>query len=97
MLMLALGLVSGAAWGREGDEEACVDLFEGDACTRDDGSEGTCLPDDSDPDVLKCDDDGLSGGGTSTSGGSLSCATGGAGALGWLAVSMLLLGTRRGR
>jgi hypothetical protein len=52
-------LLASPAFAREGDVEACIDLAEGDDCTRADGDPGICQPDDSDPDVLECDDDAL--------------------------------------
>ncbi|HHH28158.1 MAG TPA: hypothetical protein ENK57_07415 [Polyangiaceae bacterium] len=39
------------------DKAACVDLAEGDDCARGDGDPGICIPDESDPNVLTCDDD----------------------------------------
>ncbi|MFN7147283.1 MAG: hypothetical protein ACK4YP_26180, partial [Myxococcota bacterium] len=50
--------LSTPAFARDGDEEACEGKEAGDPCTRSRGDEGTCQPDDSDPTVLKCDDDG---------------------------------------
>jgi MYXO-CTERM domain-containing protein len=50
--------VAAPALAREGDKEACIGLAEGDECTRADGDPGFCFPDDSDPNVLECDDDG---------------------------------------
>ncbi len=47
------------------NEIACDGLDLGDACVRDDGDAGTCVPDESDPDVLECEDD-HTGGGDST-------------------------------
>ena len=52
-------LLASPAFAREGDVEACMDKAEGDDCTRADGDPGVCQPDDSDPDVLECDDDAL--------------------------------------
>ncbi len=43
--------------GIDDNKAACVELAEGDMCTRDDGQAGTCVPDDSDPGVLECEDD----------------------------------------
>jgi hypothetical protein len=40
----------------DGDKAACADLAEGDACTDSDGAEGTCVPDESDANVLTCED-----------------------------------------
>ena len=59
------------AFADQADKDACVGLEEDDDCTRGDGSAGTCIPDDSDPGVLSCDDDGSGGsGGDDGSGGS---------------------------
>ena len=52
----------------DANEAACVELSEGDDCVRGDGDAGTCLPDDSDPDVLTCED----GPGTDEDGGGVS-------------------------
>ena len=45
----------------EADKAACANLDEGDACTRGDGDPGTCVPDESDPAVLTCEDEGEGG------------------------------------
>ncbi len=45
-----------------GNEAACVDLELGEICLRNDGQEGTCVPDDSDPNVLECEDDSVGSG-----------------------------------
>lgn len=66
---LALGLASSSsALAKEGDIEACEGLAVGDACTRLDGDPGVCQPDASDPNVIKCDDDGLGAGNSGNSG-----------------------------
>lgn len=76
-------LWSATAFAKEGDVEACAGLEAGDGCTRADGDPGVCQPDDSDPNVIKCDDDGLgssgagaSGGDDSSDDGSIECAYG---------------------
>ena len=50
-------LVTSTAFADDADKAACAALDEGDDCTRGDGRAGTCIPDDSDPNVLTCDDD----------------------------------------
>ena len=40
----------------DADKAACADLAEGDACKDSDGADGTCVPDESDVNVLTCDD-----------------------------------------
>ena len=52
-------LLASPTLAKEGDVEACIDKVEGDDCTRADGDVGVCQPDESDPNVLKCDDDAL--------------------------------------
>ncbi len=69
-LATALSLVPATAFADAADKAACADLAEGDDCTRGDGTDGVCIPDESDPAVLTCDDssaamDGSSGGGCS--------------------------------
>jgi hypothetical protein len=68
MLVVFVGtlLSTGAALAKEGDVEACSGKSQGDACTRADGDAGTCSPDDSDPNVLTCDDDATGAGGSSS-------------------------------
>jgi uncharacterized protein (TIGR03382 family) len=86
MLFSALLLASpGALAATDPDVTACEGASEGDACTRENGDEATCLPDESDPGTLKCDDDGgsSSGSGCSTTGPL------GASALGLLALGLL--------
>lgn len=72
---------------KDGDELACASLAEGDACTEEDGDAGFCVPDDSDPNVLECDDDGAS----SASSSSLGCSTAASGAAGGGAFALLAL------
>lgn len=61
-------LVTTASFANEGDVQACDGKADGDACTRSDGSAGTCEPDDSDPAHLHCEDES-----SSSSSGSGSC------------------------
>lgn len=102
--------LSTPAYARDGDEEACEGKEAGDPCTRSRGEEGTCQPDDSDPDVLTCDDDagpaplpsgdgGPDGapptGSASPDDGSGCATTGGAAALGLALVGGALAARRR--
>ncbi len=69
---------AGSGGNAQGDQAACVDHEEGDACTRADGRAGTCSPDDSDPGTLECDDDAApssddSGGNSNDDSPQLSC------------------------
>lgn len=71
-LAFSFSFMPALAHADDADKAACVDLDEGDDCTRGDGGPGVCIPDESDPDVLTCDDDpGVdnSGGGSSDDGG----------------------------
>ncbi|MEZ4439570.1 MAG: MYXO-CTERM sorting domain-containing protein [Polyangiaceae bacterium] len=70
-LLAAVGLAlpAGIASADDADKAACVDLEEGDDCTRGDGGPGTCIPDESDANVLTCDDDGAGGSGGDDGGG----------------------------
>lgn len=61
--------VATTARADDADKAACASLDEGDACTRGDGDPGVCQPDDSSPNVLSCDDDGLATGSSSSGGG----------------------------
>lgn len=80
---------------RDADRIACADLSEGDECTEDDGDAGACKPDDSDPNVLECDDDALAG--SSSSGGCSAAGTTGAASTGVLVGLALALSALRGR
>lgn len=91
-IVMALLLGAATADAREGDEAACEGLVEGDDCTRANGDAGLCQPDDSDPEVLVCDDDGL---GSSDGSGSSDCSTAGSSAAGWLALGLVAVGSRR--
>jgi hypothetical protein len=86
-------LAATPALADDADKAACANLEEDDDCTRGDGDPGVCIPDESDPDVLTCDDDssgtGGSGGDDSSSGG---CSAGGGDPIGWLATASLLAG-----
>lgn len=90
-MMVVLGM-SLAAFAKDGDEEACVGLQDGDACVRADGDPGVCQPDESDVNILVCDDDGQVG---DDSSGGTSCNTGAGAATGWLALSLLAFAGRR--
>ncbi len=90
----------------EADKAACADLDEGDDCTRGDGGPGTCIPDESDPDVLTCDDDSSSsstgsGGSDDGSSSSASCSaaapSSGSAAFGALGLLGLVSVARRAR
>lgn len=91
MMLFVVGM--SLALAKDGDEEACVGLADGDACVRADGSDGTCQPDTSDTSILVCDDDGSSGGGGSSSGSG--CSTTSGLAAGWLALGLVAVGRRR--
>lgn len=89
------GLVSLAAtpaFADAADKAACADLEEGDDCTRGDGGPGTCIPDESDADVLTCDDDASGTGGSGGDDSSGGCSAGGGDPIGWLASASLLAG-----
>ncbi|MBK8256992.1 MAG: hypothetical protein IPK82_30495 [Polyangiaceae bacterium] len=73
MLVAATSLIAVPAFADQADKDACVGLEEGDDCTRGDGSAGVCIPDESDPGVLTCDDDTASSG--TSGGGSGGCST----------------------
>jgi uncharacterized protein (TIGR03382 family) len=87
----------------QADKDACVGLEEDDDCTRGDGDPGFCIPDESDPNVLTCDDDTAGAGGDDGSGGDDSSgsgcsASGGAGsslAGGGLIAGLIALARRR--
>ena len=99
-LTLAATLVfTTAALANDEDKAACEDLVEGAECLRHNGDDGICVYDDSDPDVLTCEDENWSGGDDS---GGVSCATGrspasGAPILALLGLGVLGLVTRRVR
>ena len=63
LLSAAVTFVPALSYADDADKAACVDLDEGDDCTRGDGGPGVCIPDESDPDVLTCDDDPSEDGG----------------------------------
>jgi MYXO-CTERM domain-containing protein len=68
----ALFLTAGVARANDTDRAACEAASEGDACVRHTGDAGTCVPDESDPSVLTCEDgpdDGATSGGTDDNGG----------------------------
>lgn len=101
-LFSATVLAAPMALADDEDKAACVDLDEGDDCTRGDGDPGVCIPDESDPNVLTCDDDTLSsGGGGSNSGSGDGCSasgaasTGGGFALVGLVAALAIGGRRR--
>ena len=78
-LTFAVVLSAGAAPARadQADKDACASLDEGDDCTRGDGGSGVCVPDESDPGVLTCDDDASAGGSGSGDDGSGDDSSGG--------------------
>ncbi|MBK6513174.1 MAG: hypothetical protein IPM79_06930 [Polyangiaceae bacterium] len=79
LLSAAVTFVPALSYADDADKAACVDLDEGDDCTRGDGGPGVCIPDESDPDVLTCDDDPSEdggGGGSSSDSGGAGCAIG---------------------
>jgi MYXO-CTERM domain-containing protein len=89
-------LAAPVAHADEADKAACAALEEGDGCTRGNGDPGICIPDESDPDVLTCDDDGLG----SNAGDDGGCNIGGTPASGgaWLAgVALALVAAARRR
>lgn len=92
-MVFVLGM-SIAAFAKDGDEEACVGLVDGDACVRADGDAGVCQPDESDASILVCDDDGASG---SDSGSGSGCDSGSGAPVGWLAMALLAFGARAAR
>ncbi|MDI1431801.1 hypothetical protein [Polyangium sorediatum] len=51
----------------QADKDACIGFAEGDDCTDGNGRAGYCIPDESDPGVLTCED--LRSGGAGGSGG----------------------------
>lgn len=57
LLALTATTISPVALADDDDKAACAALEEGDDCTRGDGDPGFCIPDESDPNVLTCDDD----------------------------------------
>jgi MYXO-CTERM domain-containing protein len=97
MVLVVSTVSANAAFADEADKAACVDLEEGDACTRGDGDPGTCVPDESDPDVLTCEDEAGAGGAASGEGGCSSAGQHGRapGAALAVAVAGLLVGRRR--
>ncbi len=88
-LGFALVLTAPLASADDDDKAACVNLEEGDACTRGDGDPGFCFPDESDPQVLTCDDDGAGGDGSSGDDG-CSVTPGGAPMTPWLPLALAL-------
>ncbi len=91
-LMLALcstTTLTSLAFADAADKAACANLKEDDACTRGDGRPGTCVPDESDPGVLTCDDD--AGGGGGGGGDDDGCSAAGSSSTGGGAVIPLLL------
>ncbi len=54
---LASILLAGPALANDANEAACEWSALGDACVREDGDAGTCVSDESDPDVLTCEDE----------------------------------------
>jgi len=76
---LAAGLAPARALADDADKAACASLDEGDDCTRGDGDPGVCIPDESDTNVLTCDDDtsGAGAGGSGGSDGSSDCSSAG--------------------
>ena len=54
-IWIALTLAGTPAWANDEDDAACEGLKEGDACIDHNGRDGTCIPDESDPDVLTCE------------------------------------------
>lgn len=64
---LFLTLASSPALADDADKAACASLDRGDACIRGNGDPGVCLPDESDPNVLTCEDTGTSSSGASGS------------------------------
>ncbi len=54
-LVLLIG-AQGTARADDADKAACVNKSEGDACERGDGDAGVCVPDESDANVLTCED-----------------------------------------
>ena len=50
----------------DADKAACIDMDEGEACVDSDGEPGTCVADESDPNVLSCEDSDDDDGGNST-------------------------------
>jgi MYXO-CTERM domain-containing protein len=81
---------------READRIECAELSEGDSCTESDGDEGACKVDDSDPNVLECDDDAVA----SSSSASAGCSASGgdatsSGVLLLLGLSLAVAGRRR--
>lgn len=84
-----VSLAATPAFADDADKAACADLDEGDECTRGSGDPGVCIPDESDADVLTCDDDSSGTGGADAGGCS---ASRGGDPMGFLAAASLLAG-----
>lgn len=81
---------------READRIECVDLAEGDSCTESDGDAGACKVDDSDPNVLECDDDAASSSSNASAGCNASGAEGtSSGALLLVGLALAVAGRRQ--
>ncbi len=81
---------------READRIECADLAEGDSCTESDGDAGACKVDDSDPNVLECDDDTASSSNSSSAGCNASGAEGtNSGALLLVGLALAVAGRRQ--
>lgn len=87
-----VSLVAMPAFADDADKAACANLEEDDDCTRGDGGPGVCIPDESDPNVLTCDDDSSGTGGSGGDDASGGCSAGGGDPIGWLAGASLLVG-----
>jgi hypothetical protein len=74
MFTAAFALSALPAYADQADKDACVGLADGDACKRAGGQAAVCIPDESNPNALTCDDSGAG----RSSGGSGCSASGGA-------------------
>ncbi|NUP14299.1 MAG: hypothetical protein HOW73_50350 [Polyangiaceae bacterium] len=104
ILLATVAFAPAIASADDADKAACADLDEGDECTRGDGDPGFCIPDESDANVLTCDDDrsaggtgGSSAGDDNSSGAGCSASSGAANASGAILVALAGLGISAAR
>ncbi|NUO49401.1 MAG: hypothetical protein HOV80_11150 [Polyangiaceae bacterium] len=77
LLTGALLFSPAVAFADDADKAACASLEEGDDCTRGDGDPGVCSRDESDANVLTCDDDAIGSGSGGSDDGSSGCSASG--------------------
>ena len=69
LFWITLAMSAAPALANDEDKAACEGLLEGDACIDHNGRDGTCIPDESDPNVLTCEsNEDLPDGGTDDTG-----------------------------